>query len=215
MPKIEDMKFRRRRPERFLILWDSGEETVFCPETVLRYGMRIGREFSEDELLSILQEDSLRRAKDQALRYLEIRPHSRKELFRKLRKKGYLSRISEQALDELQAVDLINDESFARLFIQNELKFRPCGKMLLKQKLFEKGIPPEIFEPLLDEAFRKDTEIQIAHRVLEKYLRINRHLPKNKLREKCVRHLQSKGFPWEIIQQILLEEGSLRVQNGD
>jgi len=149
------------------------------------------------------------------LRYLEIRPHSRKELFRKLRKKGYLSRISEQALDELQAVDLINDESFARLFIQNELKFRPCGKMLLKQKLFEKGIPPEIFEPLLDEAFRKDTEIQIAHRVLEKYLRINRHLPKNKLREKCVRHLQSKGFPWEIIQQILLDEGSLRVQNGD
>ncbi len=192
-----------------MILWDSGEEMVFSPETVLRYGMAIGKEFTEEEMLQILQEDALRRAKDQALRYLENRFHSRRELFQKLRRKGYAPKIIEQALQELQAVDLINDAEFASLYIQNELKFRPCGKRLLRQKLYEKGIAPEIFEPLLKKAYSGDAETQIAEVVFEKFMRVNRRLSGNRLREKLIRHLQSKGFDWDVIQHVLHKGGLL------
>lgn len=190
--------------------WDDDQVHIVSPEIALKYGLAPGQEFSEEQLQQFLYENGIRRAKDQALRYLEIRPHSRKELFRKLRQKGFHPMVIEKALEDLANVDLVNDAQFARLFIQNELTLRPCGRRLLEQKLAIRGISGEIFEPLLDEIYQAQPEATIAHQIAEKYLRrIARDSPP-KRKEKLIRHLKAKGFDWDIISNILLEfEGPL------
>jgi regulatory protein len=209
MPTIFAMKMRRGRPERFIIELEDEVEVVLTPETVLKYGLALGREFSDDEFLEILQEDSIRQAKDQALRYLANRPHSRTELVRKMRQKGFRNRVIDQALDDLEKIDLINDEDFTRLYILNELRLRPCGKLLLSSRLAEKGIARDLYEPLLNKLFSIDKELEIANRLMKKFIKTHSRDQGRKLQEKLVRYLQSKGFTWEIIQLVMEREAEL------
>lgn len=203
MPTIKQMKMRRGRPERFIITLEDDEELVMSPEIVLKFGLSPGNSFSDDEFLRILREDSIRQAKDQALRYLTVRPHSRRELCRKLREKGHRGEVIDRVLDQLENVELVNDEQFTRLFIQNELRLRPVGKLLLIQKLVQRGIPRELYEPLLKELFSEEEEMEIARSLAKKFLKSHSRDKGDKLKEKLVRYLQGKGFQWEQIKQVV------------
>ena len=209
MPQITHMEFKRRRPERFIIYWDNGDEHIFSPESVVKYGLAPGKEISEEEYLLILREDGIRRAKDQILKYLGIRPHSRKELLLKTLGKGFSREVIEPALKDLQEVDLIDDRRFTRQFIQNEMLLRPCGKNLLKEKLLNRGVPPDISQPILDELYEEDSQEDIVRKIAEKFLERNRHPDQQKRSEKLIRHLQGKGFDWETIRWVLYESGLL------
>lgn len=207
MPRIIQMDFKRRRPERFLITWDNEETHVFSPESVLKFQLAPQKEFSDAEYRQMLYEDGIRRAKDQIMKYLGIRPHSRHELANKALRKGFAKEVIAQALIDLEKVGLIDDRQFAAQFIRNELKFRPCGSRLLKEKLFEKGISPRVFQPLLKEAFQQQPEEEMIREIAEKYLHKNRHLPAAKRAEKLVRYLQGKGFGWEQIREVSRQAG--------
>ena len=122
MPQITHIEFRRRKPQRFIVQFDDDEVHTFSPETALKHGFVLEKEFSDEEFLEIIREDSIRRAKDQVLRYLEVRPHSRRELTLKLLRKSYRKETIDTALTDLEKVDLINDEKFSRQFIENELR---------------------------------------------------------------------------------------------
>jgi regulatory protein len=203
MPVIKHMKMRRGRTERFIITLEDDEELVMSPEIVLKFGLSPGNSFSDGEFLRILREDSIRQAKDQALRYLTVRPHSRRELWRKLREKGHRSEVIDQVLDQLENVELVNDEQFTRLFIQNELRLRPVGKLLLIQKLVQRGISRELYEPLLKELLSEAEEMGIAQSLTDKFLKSHSRVKGNELKEKLVRYLQGKGFQWEQIKQVV------------
>ncbi len=137
------------------------------------------------------------------LRYLEIRPHSRRELWRKGLQKGYSETAVDQALDDLQAVGLVDDRSFAKQFVLDELRLRPCGPRLLQEKLHSRGVRPEIFEPIIEQAYQGVSLNSIAVQIAEKHLRRHRGEPAQKLREKLSRHLVAKGFDWETISEVM------------
>lgn len=200
MPRIVDMHMRRGRPERFIIRLEDEQELVLTPEVVLKFGIAPDREFSDQEFLKILQEDGHRQAKDQAMRYLSNRPHSRLELVRKMREKGYRFEIINHALDDLEKIDLIDDRQFTRMFIQNELRLRPVGRMLLTQKLAARGISREMYEPLIKELFSEELELEIAQSLAKKFLKSHTRFEGKKLKEKLIRYLQGKGFTWEQIK---------------
>ncbi len=205
MPKVSHIAFKRGRQERFVIHWDNGEMHLLSPEISIKFGVVPEKDFSDEAYAELLKENELRLAKDQILRYLEIRPHSRKELWMKTVRKGFSSEAINAALDDLEKVNLIDDEQFARQFIDNELKMRPCGRRLLQEKLFNKGVSAEIFNPILEEAFEEHSEEELIEQITRKFLKKQRNVSDDKRNQKLVRHLQGKGFSWELINWVLYE----------
>ena len=203
MVKIVNIKMRRGRPERFIITFDDEQEVILTPEIVLKYNISPEKSFSDEDFLKILKEDNIRQAKDQGMRYLANRPHSRFELVRKMKEKGYRPDVIDLALTDLEKIDLINDEDFARLFIQNELRLHPVGRLLLSKKLAVRGVHRDIFEPLIKELYPDELENEIAHQLAQKFIRKNQSIQEGKLKEKLVRFMQGKGFNWEKINKVL------------
>jgi regulatory protein len=197
------MYMRRGKNERFIITLDDEQELVMTPEIVAKYGIVPQREFSDESFLKILEEDNTRQAKDQALRYLSRRQHSRLELFRKMRQKGYRAEIINHALDELEKIDLVNDEEFARLYILNELRMRPQGRILLFHKLSQRGISRELSESLVTKYLPEEKEPEMAHLLVKKYLHTHRTDSGDRLKEKLIRFLYNRGFTWDCIEQVL------------
>ncbi|NOX38066.1 MAG: regulatory protein RecX [Calditrichaeota bacterium] len=206
MPRIEHIRLIRSRPERFVLTLEDGTEIVVAPETMVRFGISLHQELEEETFLQMLREDEVQRAKDQALRFLERRAHSERELKRKLLQKGYREPAISEAIAALRQVGLVDDAEFARQFVENEMLLRPVGRLLLQQKLRERGVPDEILEPLMDRVYRAHSEVEIARELARKYRKRHGNWKPSKLRAGLVRFLQSKGFDWEVIQDVLVEE---------
>lgn len=214
MPTISDIAFKRRRPERFVVQWDNGETHLFSPEIAATYRFAPGKEFSDAEYRQILQEDGVRRAKDQLLRYLGIRAHSRQELRRKTLAKGFQPDHIDEALAALEKLKLIDDAQFVRQFIQNELTLRPCSKNLLQEKLLQKGVDRAVLQPILDEIYATQSSEEIIRQIARRFLQRQRHLSSPARTEKLIRHLQGKGFEWELINWVLFDSGLVDREEG-
>lgn len=135
-------------------------------------------------------------------RLLGIRPRSVFEMERKLRGKRFNEEIIKEVIDELKELELLDDEKFARQWLEERLKYRPCGRFLVKKKLLEKGIAEEIINGVLEEFLPPEKEIELAKVEAEKR-GYQRGKTRNEDRQELILFLKSRGFGWEIISEVL------------
>jgi len=122
---------------------------------------------------------------DSALKILSLRPHSKQEVIRFLRKKTSDDTLINQTIEKLEKAKLINDEEFGRWLVESRSRSKPRGMRLLKQELKQKGI---------------DTQVNINETELAENA-LNKKHPKS--REQAIRFLQYRGFSWESIEKVV------------
>ena len=86
-----------------------------------------------------------------ALRYLETRARSVAETRRRLTDAGYRPELVEAAIDRLLALGILDDDAFARQWVESRDRARPRGEIALKRELWQRGIAQPVIEAVLDE----------------------------------------------------------------
>ena len=97
-----------------------------------------------------------RTCRDQALVYLSMRDHNRRELVLKLKTKDYSSDEIEKTLDDLEDEGLLSETRYVRSFVCSNNRRHPEGKFLVSQRLAAKGADREISLQVLDEIYTQD-----------------------------------------------------------
>jgi len=103
-------------------------------------------------------------AKDYAIKLLSMCDRSEKEIRDKLSKRGYDEGEIESVLDFCREYGYINDEGYARHFINDALRVKKWGSVRIKSELKKRGIAEEFFLPLLEETDERDTLKDELHR---------------------------------------------------
>ena len=75
-----------------------------------------------------------------ALRFLEARSRSVEEVRRRLADAGYRPELVATTLDRLSVIGLLDDELFARGWIESRDRARPRGEMALRRELSQRGV---------------------------------------------------------------------------
>ncbi len=88
---------------------------------------------------------------DAAARFLEARPRSEGEVRRKLLRLGYRSEMVDAALAKLLSVGYIDDEAFARSWVESRDRARPRGEHALRRELGQKGVDRALVDTVLGE----------------------------------------------------------------
>ncbi len=114
--------------------------------------------------------DPLSFARNIALQQLNYAPRSRKELADKLKGKGVPEDISEQVLDRLTEVGLIDDLTYAQMLVRSKQNSRRLAKRALRVELTKKGISQDIATQVLDEV-DPDDELEMARLIVAKKMR--------------------------------------------
>lgn len=91
-------------------------------------------------------------AKDRALGLLAVRWRSRVELERRLLRAGYDPDQVREALIDLEAVGLVDDERFAREVVQSRASGRMDGPRAVREALRTSGVDVQIAERAMAEA---------------------------------------------------------------
>jgi regulatory protein len=129
---------------------------------------------------------------DRALKYLSFRPRTEKEI------RDYLGEeCTEDIIGRLKELNFINDEEFAKWYIDQRTRFRPRSHRLMDLELKKKGI-------ILDtQHLSPNTNEELAKKALEKKLILWDKLPYLEYKTKAVRFLASRGFSWDTIEKIV------------
>jgi len=140
-----------------------------------------------------------------ALHYLSYRTRSEKEVRDKLKTKQVDPQIIEKIIAKLKEKRFINDEEFARQWIENRTRFKPRGERLIKMELKQKGISEDIINSLISNSNSMTTDLDSAKKLVEKRIGRVKNLPKQKIYEKLGRYLATKGFSWDTIKKAIDE----------
>ena len=209
--KITAVTAQQKDPNRVNIMVDG---TYRFSLDVFQYadlGIRVGKEYSEDELIELETESQFGKVYGRALEYCLMRPHSGKEvrdyLYRKTRdtrtktggiKKGVGPAITQRVYDRLIEKGYIDDEKFAKYWIDNRNLTKGTSKRKLQAELRAKGVDGSIIERLLVETERDDVS-ELQKIIIKKR-------PRYPDEQKFMQYLARQGFGYDDIKQALTRD---------
>src|SRR5579875_4152389 len=91
----------------------------------LRMGLQVGQELTADQLAELQREEALQQAVDRALNYLSLRPRSREEVRRYLRRKETAPALIDEAIARLDHLALVDDRAFGSFWLETREQFSP------------------------------------------------------------------------------------------
>jgi regulatory protein len=169
---------------------------------ILAARLRVGQEITPDQLAKLKAEDDQELATQKALHFLSIRPRSRAEVRNNLVKRGMDHALVETTLSHLEEIGMLDDEAFARLWVENRNTFRPRSKAFLRLELRRKGLEDVTIQAVLEEGI---DEQALALQAAKKQARRYAHLDWQSFRLKMVGFLGRRGFSYEIIAPVVSE----------
>ncbi len=185
--------------------------SLFCNEqfiigvsesTLLKFKLHSGCELDDDTIAAITTEESLTAVREQAGRYLSRRPHSIRELSIKLKQKNFPPAHIDRVLRQFRENGYLDDRQFGQMLITEEKRLRKSGPLVIKNKLFKKGLDRELIAQLLEENYSETEQLENACALAEKKLK---HLNRSgrELQRKMSAFLQQKGYSWEIVKSVV------------
>jgi regulatory protein len=194
---ITELKFQQRNKERVNVYLDG--EYAFGLDAIEAARLRKGQVLSDAEIDGLKAQDERNRAFDRAVRFLSYRPRSRIEVQRYLRGKSIAESVTADVIARLERANYLDDEAFARFWLENRERFKPRGQRALRHELRQKGVGDEIIAQVLREV---DDEASAWHAV-EGRLSRWANLPADEFRKKVVGYLSRRGFDYSTISRTL------------
>lgn len=204
MPQITDIK-PQKKEQRFNIYVDGKFAFALPAIALAKARLKIDQEISSEKIDELIKENEFLKVFDRALKFFSYRPRSEKELQDWFARKQVGQETQKMVVEKLQSLGYLNDEEFAKWWIEQRSTFRPAGKRLLRMELLKKGIPKDLMAQLFDDSVFEETEIDLARRIIQKKLKSMKSLPDLELKQKLYGFLARRGFDWEIIKKVVDE----------
>ena len=204
MPIITDIRTERvkRRRERAIYI-DNEWVLNITEETYLRLGLSAGQSIDPAQLREMELTDGVAKAREQALRLVNYRMRTRKELEQRLRQNGWSHEVISQAIQRLEESGIIDDMRFTRQWVDERLRSKPVGLNRLRQELRRKGIDPDTAETVLKEYDDRDEEVNRAYDLLRRRYHQYAALEPMAAQRRMAGFLARRGFDHDIIYHIV------------
>ncbi len=197
MPTITDMQIQKNNKSRANVYVDG--EFAFGLEmvTVLRLGLKIGKEVPSDVLSQAVFDSEVSVAFGKAVDYLARAMKTTKQMRDYLTKKGYSQDIVNVVVQKLQGYKYLDDDEYARLYAQQN-KGRK-GERRIKQELLTRGISHQKVQDQVQ--IDGDEQLTSAMSLAQKYLK-NKDCDL-KTMQKLQRYLLYRGFDYDVVNKIV------------
>jgi len=206
--RITALKVQKRNRDRVNVYLDG--RFAFGLAAIEAAHLRVGQVLSDEEIARLKGRDRVERGVQRAMGLLSYRPRSEAEIRRRLREKGYDEAEITEVVERLRRVELLDDEAFARYWVENRFQFNPRGVVALRQELRQKGVDDAVIEEVLAEY----DEEAAAARAAERVVRRLHGLDTATFRRRLVDSLRRRGFSYTLIHPLVEQAVADRAPEG-
>ena len=211
--RITAITAQQRQPNRVNIMVDGTYRFSLDIFQLSDLGVKVGKDYTEEELVTLEQESQYGKLYARALEYTMMRPHSAKEirdyLWRKTRTTKVRSRktgelydrpgvspvIADRVYDRLVEKGYIDDEKFTRYWVENRSITKGASQRKLSQELMTKGVDRSLIEAAFVTTERSD-EDELKKVIAKKRARYPDE-------QKFIAYLMRQGFRYDDIKDNL------------
>jgi regulatory protein len=143
------------------------------------------------------------RAKNNAYALLRQRPRSVYEIRSRLKLNGYDDDLVEDVIANLKRSGELDDERFARLWVESRMRMNPAGDAVLKHELKSKGVSDAIVETVLSEKAGKYDEYELAFSMAKERFERLKKLDRRKAMKRVYDFLLRRGFEYDNIRKVV------------
>lgn len=215
MGKITNLSAQQRNDQRVNIFVDGTYRFSVDIFQVSELGIRVGKEYTEDELKALEDESVFGKLYGRALEYTMLRPHSAKEirdyLWKKTRdtkfrskktgemetRKGVSQEIADRVYERLVQKGYIDDEKFTRYWVENRNQRKGTSFRKLEAELRAKGVTTEIIHKNIQNSTR-DEKSELQKIIAKKASKYDDE-------QKLIAYLARQGFSYDDIQSVLAD----------
>lgn len=216
MGEISALTAQQKDPNRINVMVDGKYRFSLDISQVVSLGIKIGKEYTDNELAEIEGESQFGKLYARALEYCLMRPHSAREvkdyLWRKTRATKYKSRktgeikeregvapeLVDRVYEKLLDKGYVNDDNFARYWVENRNIAKGASKRKLEAELRAKGVDSDIISRHLTATMRSDND------ELQKIIAKKRRRYADN--QKFMQYLARQGFGYDDIKRALTDE---------
>lgn len=211
--KITAISVQARNPDRVNVSIDGAYRFSLDISQVADLGVKVGRELDDAELANLEGESQFGKLYARALEYSLSRPHSVREVRDYLRRKtlarkyksrrtgeikeapGVSQAVADRVLERLQTKGYVDDENFARWWVENRNVAKGTSRRKLTNELRAKGVSVEIIDDALAASERSDDD-ELAKIIAKKH-------SKYPDEQKFLQYLARQGFGYDDIKSAL------------
>jgi len=188
--RIERIEASGRKKGRVLVFLDDGACLKITEQELLDFGLRSGDELDEETLTRLKKAAGVSNVKTTAADLVGKRAMSRRDLEKKLQAKGASETEARYAAEWLEAIGAIDDADYAAMLVRHYGNLG-YGAAYVRQKLYEKGIPRELWDEAMD-------ALPDAAEHIGRFLESKLHgaLPDEKEKKRLTDALLRRGFSW-------------------
>ena len=192
--RIERVQASAHKKGRVLVFLEDGACLKITEQEALDFGLRTGDDLDGRRLEQLKKAASVSDVKATAADLVGKRAMSRRDLERKLQDRGASETEARYAAEWMEAIGAINDADYAAVLARHcaDLGY---GPQRVREKLYEKGVPRELWDDALDTL--PDSAGQIDA-FLERKLR--GRVPDQREKKRLCDALLRRGFSWGDIR---------------
>lgn len=191
------MKFKKTKNNMYLI----NNDFEVSEELILKYDILLMDEISDDLRRKLIEENSFYLGYNLAIKYLARKMRSIKEMEDYLISK---ESFNEEIINQLIKEKYLDDEEFAKAFINDKINLSNDGPFKIRRELEEHLVNEEIIEKELDK-FDKNIEILKIRKIIEKKNNSNRNKSSYIIKSKIFTDLMNLGYTKEYINLVIEE----------
>ncbi len=195
--KISAIKQQVKRADRYSIYGDGKYLFSLSELELINTGLRVGKELGEQELDALKDQAVLDKAYDRTLNLISHRPRSEGELRDYLKRKDYDEDVTTQTVNRLRERGYVNDQDFARRWVETRRLLKFTSKRRLSQELRQKHIASDV----IDQVLASDETDERA--VLRELIERKRKQIKYHDNLKLMQYLSRQGFNYDDIKSAM------------
>lgn len=183
-----------KNPNRVNISIDGKYSFSLTYSQVVDLKIKVGLELDESKLHSLKKESDYGKLYFRTLEYCLVRPRSIKEVSDYLYRKKVDEAEKTKLIDNLIKHRYLDDEKFARFWVENRMVKKGTSKKRLKMELLKKGVSSEVVDSTFDSSQRDEIE------ELKKVLRRKKNRYE---RDKLMAYLVRQGFSYQDVKDAI------------
>ena len=197
--KITSIKQQVKRVDRYSIYLDGKYSFSLGENELLKLGLHSGQELTDEELASYHDESEYGKWFDKTLNLLRFRLRSEWELRDYLKRKDAPPEVIDKILNKLSINGYVNDEQFAKRWVENRRLLKATSRRKLMMELKLKRIPADIIDAALADDKEQTDEREVLRQLISK--KQARYPDKMKL----MQYLARQGYNYDDIKSVLNE----------
>ena len=201
---MEIVKIKKKKRQKYKVNFDTDNVIHINENVLVKHNLYKGKMLSTEEMQQVTQDFEKQSILQAAIRLIQFRSRTAKELEVKLLEKGYSLESIRESTEKLQADGYINHEEYTKQFLHDALKLKRKGLKWARYELLQRGISNSMIDLAIDEMdtdFELEQLLPMAERKWNLYVQKYGFCFETKQRMK--QFLERKGCTKVTINQIM------------